>query len=353
MGRELGWGFLALGALLLAACAAPAPDRTAAPAGPASESPAAVSVPTAAPAADATARLEPVRIGYASRSVSFLSMLLAQGQGFYREQGLDAELIQTRPNVAMTALLSGEIDYTETLGSNVRAAVQGAPVKTVLVSMLAPAFALVARPEYPTVAQLRGRIVGITSLGGTNEQVTRLLFQQHGLEPQRDVQLIAVGDSPVQYEALRLGQIDATVVAMPYPVLARQEGFPTLLNAADAVQIPQTGIGVLQARLDARREQVRRVAKAEIQALRYIRAQPQEVSRLIADLFEVDPAIGEQVYAAMAPVYSPDGTVPRASIELVMELAREAGEAAATLPFEQVADASLVPEALRELAAGR
>src|SRR5205807_1512382 len=141
--------------------------------------------------------------------------------------------------------------------------------KTVLVSMLAPPFALVARPDVAAPAQLRGRVIGITSLGATNEQVTRLVLQHFGLEAQRDVQLIAVGDAPVQYEALRLGQID--------------------------------------------------------------------------------PAIGEQVYTLMAPVFSADGTVERGPIELLIEQAREAAEVAAPVPFEQVADTTLVPEALREL----
>jgi ABC-type nitrate/sulfonate/bicarbonate transport system substrate-binding protein len=339
---------LLAGVLLLAACTS-APDRAAPP-------PAAPAAPIAAPAAEPSApaaRVEPIRIGYASRSVSFLAMLLAHDQGYYREQGLDAEVIQIRPNVGMTALLSGEVDYTETLGSNVRAAAQGAPVRTVLVSMLAPPFGLVSRTDISTPAQLRGRVIGITSLGATNEIVTRLVLQHFGLEAQRDVQLIAVGDAPVQYEALRLGQIDAAMVAMPYPALARHEGFQLLANAPDLVHLPQTGVGALQSKLEGQRDQVKRVVKAEIQALRYIRAQPQATARLIAELFEIDPAIGEQVYALMAPVFSADGTVERGPLELLLEQARESADLAAPVAFEQVADPSLVPEALGELPLSR
>jgi NitT/TauT family transport system substrate-binding protein len=342
---------LLLVTLLLTACTTQSPERAAAPA------PAAAGN-TALPASPASAiapavRAEAIRIGYASRSVSFLAMLLAHDQGYYREQGLDAEVIQIRPNVGMTALLSGEVDYTETLGSNVRAAAQGAPVRTVLVSMLAPPFGLVSRADVSGPAQLRGRVIGITSLGATNEIVTRLVLQQLGLEAQRDVQLIAVGDAPVQYEALRLGQIDAAMVAMPYPALARHEGFQLLANAPDLVHLPQTGVGALQSKLDSQRDQVKRVVKAEIQALRYIRAQPEATARLIAELFEIDPAIGEQVYALMAPVFSPDGTVERGPLELLIEQARESAEIGAPVAFEQVADPSLVPEALRELPPAR
>jgi NitT/TauT family transport system substrate-binding protein len=345
---------LLLTALLLAACAAPAPERAAAPLVPASGGPpvpasGGVVPPGATYQLLPAARADPIRIGYASRSVSFLAMLLAHDQGYYREQGLDAEVIQIRPNVGMTALLSGEVDYTETLGSNVRAAAQGAPLRTVLISMLAPPFGLVSRADVMAPAQLRGRVVGITSLGATNEIVTRLVLQHFGLEPQRDVQLIAVGDAPVQYEALRLGQIDAAMVAMPYPALARHEGFQLLANAPDLVHLPQTGIGALQSKLESQRDQVKRVVKAEIQALRYIRAEPQATARLIAELFEIDPAVGDQVYTLMAPVFSPDGTVERGPLELLIEQSRESADITAPVPFEQVADASLVPEALREL----
>ncbi len=327
-------------ALLLTACTALAPEaaRTpgAAPAEPAGSPP-------------ATRPLETIRIGYPSRSVTFLAMLLARDQGYFEQHGLAAELSQVRTNVGITALLNGELDYTESLGSNIRAALQGAPIKTVSVSMRAPTFMLVARPEYSAVAQLRGRVVGITSFGGSNDQTARLIFKHYGLAPQTDVQLIPIGDAPVQYEALRLSQVDAVVISQPFPLLARKEGFNLLVNAPEVVSMPLAGLGTLQAKLDAQRDQVKRVVKAEVQALRHLRAQPEDAIKLIAELFDTDAATAQEVYAFLLPSFSEDGSIERAGIEMVLALEREEGGGGAPLAFEQVAEPAIVAEAQREL----
>jgi ABC-type nitrate/sulfonate/bicarbonate transport system substrate-binding protein len=276
-------------------------------------------------------------------------MLLARDQGYFHEQGIDADLNQIRTNIGITALLNGELDYTESLGTNVRSALQGAPIKTVLASMRAPVFMLVARPEYTSVGQLRGRTVGITNYGGSNDQTTRLIFKHYGLDPQSDVQLLVVGDAPVQYQALQLGHVDAVVISLPFPLLARQEGFNLLVNAADIVTMPLAGIGTLQAKLDTQRDQVKRVVKAEILALRHIRSHPDDAVNLIADLFETDAATAREVYTFLLPSFSEDGTIERPGIETVLELEREEGRVAAPLTFEQVTDTSVVADAQREL----
>ena len=335
---------LLVGVLLVASCSPPAAPASGGPRVPAPGSGAG-----AAAAAPADRPLERIRIGYPSRSVTFLSMLLAYDQGYYREQGLDAELTQMRTNVGITALLNGEVDYTESIGTNIRSALQGAPIKTILVNTRAPVFTLIARPEYATPAQLRGRTVGVTNFGGSNDQVTRLIFKHYGLDPQRDVQLIPVGDAPVQYEALRIGQLDAAVISLPFPLLSRQEGYRLLVNAPDIVSMPLGGMGALQSKLETQRDQAKRVVKGEIQGLRHIRAHPEDAIRLIAELFEMDEDTARQAYEFILPSVSEDGTVERRGIETILELEREEVRAGIPLTFEQVVDPSVVEEAQREL----
>jgi NitT/TauT family transport system substrate-binding protein len=290
-----------------------------------------------------------VRIGYPSRSVTFLSMLLARDQGYYQEQGLDVEAIQLKTNVGITALLNGEVEYTESVGTNIRSALQGAPIKTVLTSMRAPVFMLVAQPEFDSVARLQGRTVGITNFGGTNEQTTRLLFEHYGLQPQRDVQLVPVGDAPVQYELLRQGQVDAIVVSLPFPLLAQRDGYKLLVNAPDIVSMPLAGLGTLQATIDTRRDQVKRVVKAEIQALGRIRSHPDETIALIADLFETDNATAREAYGYLMPSFSDDGTPEPVGIATVLKLEQEDGPTPAPATYEQVADPTIAAEAQAEL----
>ena len=72
-----------------------------------------------------------VRIAVPSRGGQFITLPLAQKKGFFKEEGLDAEMIQIRGVVAMTALVSGEVDYFTGINFPIRAAIQGFPVKVV------------------------------------------------------------------------------------------------------------------------------------------------------------------------------------------------------------------------------
>ncbi|HLH23663.1 MAG TPA: ABC transporter substrate-binding protein [Chloroflexota bacterium] len=331
--------------LLVAACGASNPSQALSAGG-------GVAAPaTAQGAADtATPRpLEKVRIGYPSRSVTFLSMLLARDQGYFQQEGIDPDLSQIKTNVGITALLNGELDYTESVGTNIRSALQGAPIKTVMTSMRAPVFVLVARPEFTSVEQLRGHTVGITNFGGSNDQTAQLIFEHFGLEPQKDVQLVPVGDAPVQYEVLKQGQIDSIVVSLPFPLLAQREGYRLLVNAPDIVSMPLAGLGTLQTTLDTRRDQVKRVVKAEIQALDHIRTHPDDAIALIADLFETDQATARDAYTYLLPSFSEDGAPERAGVETILKLEQEDGPTPAPATYEQVADASVAAEARAEL----
>jgi len=73
--------------------------------------------------------LDKVRIVYASRSIPFLSCFVAGEKGFYRSHGLDVELIQIAPRLAVTALATNEVDYSMNIGSSLRAAMRGLPVR--------------------------------------------------------------------------------------------------------------------------------------------------------------------------------------------------------------------------------
>jgi hypothetical protein len=102
-------------------------------------------------------------------SISELPFKVAQLKGFWREEGLDVEAILIRGAVGMQALLGGSVDYTSAYGSTIAAAVGGLPVKLVFISSSKPQFELVSQPQIKSVQELKGKVVGISSLGGSND----------------------------------------------------------------------------------------------------------------------------------------------------------------------------------------
>jgi len=116
-----------------------------------------------------SAQLKKVRFSTTGISISELPFKVAQVKGFWREEGLDVEVILIRGAVGMQALLGGSVDYTSASGSTIAAAVRGLPVKLAFISSAKPMFELVSQPQIKSLQDLKGKVVGISSRGGSND----------------------------------------------------------------------------------------------------------------------------------------------------------------------------------------
>ena len=291
---------------------------------------------------------ERVRITYANNSMAFLTAFIAKDRGFYAANGLNAELVQVRPSVNIAALLSGDADYAEVLGSAIRSAARGAPVRAFSTSIKAPFFSLVGHPSIKSVKELKGRVIGVTSIGGTNQISGRLLLQHFGIDPDREVKFLAIGEEKFMVEAFKIRRVDAVLVAPPFSVLLKREGFPVLANTAQVLSIPFVGLSATVETLRQNRSQAKRVFKAEVEALRYFRDNPSGTAEVIRKRFAMDEAMARESYAAVSDAFSKDGRIDAQGVDNLLELERKAGLIAKTVTVDQVIDASIGEEVLRE-----
>src|SRR5919106_6487713 len=137
---------------------------------------------------------ERARTAIATSSLAFLVPFVAKDRGLYLKHGSEVELIQMRPNIAMAALLGGDIDYAELIGSVIRSAARGLPVRAISTGIKAPFFSIVAQNKYKSMKDLKGAVMGLASIGGTNHISARLTLRQFGLDPDKDVKFLAIGD---------------------------------------------------------------------------------------------------------------------------------------------------------------
>src|SRR5262247_2650995 len=124
-----------------------------------------------------SAQLKKVRFSTTGISISDLPFRVAQLKGFWREEGLDVETILIRGAVGMQALLGGSVDFTSASGSTIAAAVRGIPVKLVFIASAKPQFDMVAQKDIRSMADLKGKFVGISSRGGAIDLLTQLMVQ--------------------------------------------------------------------------------------------------------------------------------------------------------------------------------
>jgi len=299
--------------------------------------------------APAQEKPEKVRGAVATSSMAFLVPFIAKDRGFYLKQGAEVELIQMRPNIAVAALLSGDIDYIELIGSAIRSAARGLPIRAISTSIKSPFFSVIAQNKFKSVRDLKGATIGIASIGGTNHISTRLTLKEFGLDPEKDVKLIAIGDEKLIYDAFKIGRTEAVVLAPPYSIQLKREGFPILANTAQYVTIPFSGLGTTLDRIKSNRAQIRKLLKAEIEALRYLRDNPAGTVEVIRKRFSMDDKTARESYDVVVDAFSRDGRVPLEGVEILLGIEKAANQIPQNVTAEMVVDNSLSEEALKEL----
>jgi ABC-type nitrate/sulfonate/bicarbonate transport system substrate-binding protein len=243
----------------------------------------------------------------------------------------------------VVALHAGEIDYSWMTGTVIRAAARGIPLKLVTIGLKSSFHTLVARPSFQSISELRGKKIAISNIGATDDLVARALLQKAGLDPKRDAAVISMGGSETRYQALLAGQMDAATLSLPHSVIAKQQGFRFLGSAGDVLHIPFTGISTTAAKIERNREQVKRMIRAQIDTMHWIKSQKAEAIRFLREFFDTDEATALESYNIYVPLIIEDVRVSAGGVKAVLE-----AEGAANVSWEQVADPSLVDEVLKK-----
>src|SRR5207302_7678349 len=152
-----------------------------------------------------------LRVAYPSMSTSVFALVVAQKEGYFKEEGLNVELLSIRGEIAIRTTLAGEIDFFTNAGSALAAAVRGVPVKIVTIFQDKPSWDLIAQPDIKSIAQLRGKTIGVMSPEGSLAVVAREILRKNGIDPAKDVNLVVMGGDEVRFPALQTKSIQATL----------------------------------------------------------------------------------------------------------------------------------------------
>jgi len=297
-----------------------------------------------------SAQLKKVRFSTTGISISDLPFRVAQLKGFWREEGLDVETILIRGAVGMQALLGGSVDYTSASGSTIAAAVRGLPVKLVFISSSKPQFELVSQPQIKAVQELKGKIVGISSRGGSNDLMMQMILQKNGLVPNKDVTTIIVGAQEETVIALRTGRIAAALLTPPRNFILQRDGFNRIAYSGDYMSTyANGGIGVTDDKIKTNPGEVLALVKGTIKALQYSMQNRSEMLKIIPPYLGIkDVALIEQLYDLYLTRQSVDGSADDSWMRGAIEFTQKTlGGAAKEVPPGQVFDFSFVQKAAR------
>ena len=301
------------------------------------------------------ARLEAadrVRMGFPDLAAQFLPLPLAEKRDFLKEQGLQGEFIRIRPAISSAALVSGEIDYDTVLGNGIGAAIRGLPVKVVACFLPATPIALISRPEFKSVQDLKGRNIGLNTFGGTLESISRLIAKHFGLEPDRDLKFLATGTVESRFAAMQQGLTAATLGSPPIDFLGKKLGFVVLARANELFNFPASGLVVSVRAIKEKPDQIKRVIKAGIKASRYIRQNREGTLPVMTEWLRINKEIAAVTYDSVWKAFTEDGTLPENGLRVAIEEAKRIGKVERDVSFSEVADLSILREAQKELGSG-
>ena len=292
---------------------------------------------------------EKIRLSVTNANVSFLPAGVALKKGFFKDEGFEAEVIRMNVPNAITALVTGDVSYTLIFGSVVRGALRGMPMRVVASFLDSSTHALIARSDYKLVKDLKGKTVGIGNFGGTDDVAGRFMLRHGGLDPEKEVKVIALGPDRARLAGLKEGFVDAVVVAPPADAVGREMGFNLVMRAYEAFRLPFIGLGTNLKQLKEKPDEVKKVLKALIKANRFIRENKEGAVQVLSEWARVERAHAAASYDGTVQVFSRDGSIPEDGLRLVIEQAKGDLKITRDVSFTEVADLIPLREAQREL----
>lgn len=289
-----------------------------------------------------------VRFAYPAKSLNYLPITLGRDRGIFQAEGIDLQMVLVASTIQVTALTTGDIDFSGAQSQVMAGAARGLPVKVVGFLTIKPSFWLMAKPEIKSVAELKSKIIGITAIGSSTDTLARYVLIKNGLTPDREVALIGTGTTSNILTAMKAGTIDAGVLSPPFNAMATQMGYRTLAYFGDYVEQSLSGLGTSDRLIRDRSELVRRMLNATIKSLRFIQQRPAESAQFISKEWSLDSASANELYKSMLPAFSKDGGMDEKGIRDALKRETERMALKEETPLSRVLDLRLLREMQRE-----
>jgi ABC-type nitrate/sulfonate/bicarbonate transport system substrate-binding protein len=218
----------------------------------------------------------PKKIYLTTSSVAdkIIANVISQQLGFYKDEGIELEIVLTRASVAIQGLLGGAADYINHT-SVTPAIMRGTPLKVLLIDSDKPTHYFVTSSKVSAMKDLIGKSIGIDDFAGNAGLLARELLVRQGLSPNQ-VNLRVIGPPPFRLQALLGGVVDATLLNYSLARYAQTKGFRTLVYTGDLISELGPSLATTQAKLKNAPEEVYGMVKATLKGYLIMYENPEE-----------------------------------------------------------------------------
>ena len=293
--------------------------------------------------------LQKLNVAYSSISGNQAALWVTQEKGFFRKYGMEVQavLIESGTTTAQ-ALVAGDISFANVAGPAViQSSLRGADLVIIAGVLNTLVFQIYTDKNISRPDQLKGKSLSVTRFGSATDFAFRYALEKYGLDPNKDVAILQLGNHPAQLAALEAGRVQGAMLSMPTSLRAKKAGFPMLADLQMlGLEYQHTSIAPSRALLKSKPELARDFLRAYIEGIHYAKTHRKETIEVLAKYLRVDDKeVLDETYETLVTTLMPEKPYP--TIKGVQTILREFGTkdpAARSARPEQFVDASFIKE---------
>ena len=288
-----------------------------------------------------------ITLSYSAVSMTWFPVKVAVEKGFFRNEGLEPQLIQMNGNVATVALANGYIDFALNISPVLNGAMQGLGTKLVAALNSRPLFSLVVRPEINSPSDLRGKIFAVSSFGNTQAILTEKHLQHLGLK-KGEYQLLAMGATPARIAAMEKNIAQGSLMPPPSNVQMENRGYRILGNTAEIIVHPIAGLGVQEEKIKKDPDLIKRALRASLRSLQLLQTNPKETLKILMDWGRASEKDAIRAMELSKPGFSKNGFLSDDDLSIEWSFIQQQTKKT-NVPVSIAYDMTLLKEAQAEL----
>ncbi len=293
-------------------------------------------------------KLEKLVIGYPAPVASLGIIDVMRKGGLFKKNGLDVDLVYIQGSpILTTAMVSGQVPMAFLGGAAlIASAVGGADTVYLACGINTLYWRFFTTPDIKTVADLKGKKLGVTTIGSQEDSVIRFILRERGLIPDRDFGLVAVGGAPTRLAALSKGVIHGSTFIPPQDIAAEKLGLNPLIDMSKlGLYNPGSCFASTKSYIKAHRDTVMKVMKTFVEGLRFYKDNREFVLKVTADFTQNrDPNVLNPTYDVVTRYQDRVPYVNMKGIEFMLKTLEARDPRAKTFDPANVVDSSFIQE---------
>ena len=274
-----------------------------------------------------------LKIGLSVPDIAHLPLYVADAQGIFKEEGLDAQLVTFESDsAAAQGLTAGAVQVNSgSIAAVLDSYSTGRDLITFWSDSNLPGYIWYGNPKFSSIKDLKGGgKIGISSIASLTHRLSQWVVAEAGMDPAKDVQYVAVGGPLARVAALKAGQVDAIPATPPGMFLLEQDGFKALLNLKDV--LPEFEYETFYARkatLTQDADAIKAMLRAYVRGIRWAKANPDAATDILMKNLGAQPgekAIYRKSVDMALPYFPENGAFAEKSIDVFLQFYLEQGK---------------------------